>query len=150
MTLDSLGALAETRGELGRATVRYREALLMAQEISDPLTVSMALRALAGLAAKSGHFVSAARIWGAGHRLVEVIGAPLPTEEQARYEGTIASAREQLGEESFAAAFEEGRALPLDAAVSEALALADKIMCDAKLASDPSFRTSGVSDGQSC
>jgi hypothetical protein len=129
-TLDSLGALAEARDELGRAAGLYQEALAMAQEFGNPFNVAMALRALAGVAAKWGQPASAARIWGVTSALGEAIGSTLPLEEQARFEATVSSVREQLGEDAFTAALEEGRALPLEQAVAEALTLAAEIATD--------------------
>jgi predicted ATPase/class 3 adenylate cyclase len=146
--LDSLGALAEGQGELGQATDHYREGLLLAQEIGDPISIAIGLRAVAGVAAKSGNPASAAQSWGAASGLMEAIGAPVPPEEQARYEGIIASVREQLGEASFSVALEEGRALPPDAAVSEALTLADKIIRDAELDVYPECGISEAGDGR--
>jgi len=42
--------------------------------------------------------------------------------ERSRYEGYLAVARTQLGEEAFTAAYREGQTLPLEQAIAEALA----------------------------
>lgn len=134
-TLDSLGALAEAQEALGRAASLYREALVVAQEMGNPITVGLALHALAAIAIKAHQPARAARLWGAVAALEAAIGVRLPMEEQERVddtmEGTIAAVREHLGEEAYRAALEGGRALARDAAVSEALVLADAIVHDA-------------------
>jgi DNA-binding NarL/FixJ family response regulator len=62
----------------------------------------------------------AARLWGAADALSEAIGAP-PPRHADRAQDAIAATRRGLGEETFAAAWAEGRALSLDEAVAEAL-----------------------------
>ena len=54
---------------------------------------------------------SAARLWAAAEALREEIGAPLKDPERARYEPLVAKARDALGEEAFAKAWDEGRRL---------------------------------------
>jgi predicted ATPase/class 3 adenylate cyclase len=125
--LDSRGALAEAQGELRRAAGLYQEALALAQEIANPIAVALALSALAGVVAKRGQPASAARILGAASALMEAIGASMTTEDEARVAETVSTARELLGEVAFAAAWEEGRAQPLDQAVAEALALGEEL-----------------------
>jgi DNA-binding NarL/FixJ family response regulator len=53
-------------------------------------------------------------MWGAAEALREAIGTPLPPVERATYERSIAAARAQLGEEAFAAAWQEGRTMTLE------------------------------------
>jgi C4-dicarboxylate-specific signal transduction histidine kinase len=125
--LDSRGALAEAQGELRRAAGLYQEALALAQEIANPIAVALALSALAGVVAKRGQPASAARILGAASALMEAIGASMTTEDEARVAETVSTAREFLGEVAFAAAWEEGRAQPLDQAVADALALGEEL-----------------------
>jgi predicted ATPase/class 3 adenylate cyclase len=126
--LDSRGALAEAQGELGLAADLYREALASAQEIDNPIVVAMVLNALAAVAARQGQPAGAARTMGAASALRQAIGIPTTTtDDEARIAGTISAARELLGESAFAAAWEEGRAQPVDQAVAEALALGKEL-----------------------
>ena len=62
-----------------------------------------------------------ARLWGAAAALREEIGAPLPAHERRHYEEAQASARGRLDEAMWAAAWAEGRAMPLEQAVAYAL-----------------------------
>jgi predicted ATPase/class 3 adenylate cyclase len=124
--LDSRGVVAEAQGELERATDLYKEALALAQQIGTPLVEAFALSSLAGMAARQGQPVRAARMWGTASALRDAIGMRLPLEEEERFAGPVSSAREVLGEGAFAAAWEEGRAQPLDQVVAEALTLSNE------------------------
>jgi len=125
--LDSRGVLAEAQGELERATELYREALAVAQQAGNPLVEAFALSSLAGIAARQGQPARAARMWGAASALRDAIGTRLPLEEEERFAGPVAATREVLGEDAFAAAWEEGRAQPLDQVVAEALTLGNEL-----------------------
>jgi DNA-binding NarL/FixJ family response regulator len=50
------------------------------------------------------------------------LGYPLPPEDRPAHERAVAAARADLGAEAFAAAWAEGRALPLEQVIQEALA----------------------------
>jgi hypothetical protein len=64
----------------------------------------------------------AARLFGAAEALREAIGTPLPPADRAEHDRSVAAVRTALGEEAFAAAWAEGRALTLEHAVAFALA----------------------------
>ena len=61
------------------------------------------------MVAAQGEPAWAARLWGAAESLREAIGTPLPPIERDTYEGSVAAARNHLGEKTFAAAWAEGR-----------------------------------------
>jgi tetratricopeptide (TPR) repeat protein len=125
--LDSRGVLAEAQGELERAADLSQEALVLVQEIGNLVVLGFTLSSLADIAARKGKAASAARMWGAASALRESIGAPLPLEEEERFAGPVAATREVLGEDAFAAAWEEGRAQPLEQVVTEALTLGNEL-----------------------
>ena len=125
--VDSRGVVAEAQGELERATNLYREALTLAQQVSAPLVEAFALSSLAGMAARQGQPARAARMWGAASALRDAIGTRLPLEEEERFAGPVSAVRELLGEDAFAAAWEEGRAQPLDQVVAEALTVGNEL-----------------------
>jgi hypothetical protein len=66
------------------------------------------LECLAGLAARQQRPARATRLLGAVETLREAIGAPLPPGERAAYACTVATARAQLDEATFAAAWAAG------------------------------------------
>jgi DNA-binding NarL/FixJ family response regulator len=69
------------------------------------------LEGWADMVAAQGEPAWAARLWGAAEGLRETIGTPLPPVYRADYEHSVAAARTQLGEKTFAAAWAEGRAM---------------------------------------
>ena len=125
--LDSRGVVAEAQGELERATDLYQEALALSQQVGNPLVEAFALSSLAGMATRQGQPARAARMWGAASALRDSIGTRLPLEEEERFAGPVAAVRELLGEETFTAAWDDGRAQPLDQVVADALTLGNEI-----------------------
>ena len=83
----------------------------MAQEIGDKEQIASGLEGLASVAAMQGELAWAARLWGTAEALRDAIGAPLQPIEWADYEQAVAAARDYLGEETFASAWAEGRAM---------------------------------------
>ena len=61
------------------------------------------------MVAAQGEPAWAARLWGAAENLRETIGTPLPPVYRADYERSVAATRTQLGEQAFAATWQEGR-----------------------------------------
>jgi hypothetical protein len=68
-----------------------------------------------------GERALAARLLGAADATREARGMPLPPPDRAVYDRTMAAIRGALGEEAWAAAWAEGRATPLEAAIARAL-----------------------------
>jgi hypothetical protein len=60
-------------------------------------------------------------LWGAAQALREEVGCPLPLNELEKYDRCVTAAREALGEEAFAAAWAEGRVMPMEQAIAIAL-----------------------------
>jgi tetratricopeptide (TPR) repeat protein len=127
ITLIALGEMARARGDQIEALKAYREVLTLDSDLGDKLRVAVALDGLAALAEARGEAAPAARLLGAADRLHRVTGIQLlPGKEEAR-ERVMAALIEALGEGAVAAR-EAGRALPLEAAAAEALALADEFL----------------------
>lgn len=72
---------------------------------------------------------SSAASWrsGAAEALREEIGVPLPPDDRADYDRSVATARLRLDDAQFTADWEAGRGMRLEDAVAEALALAREI-----------------------
>ena len=81
-----------------------------------------ALDGVAGVAAARGQAERAARLHGAAAALREQLGATVVPWEHPAHERDLAAVRAALEPEAFAAAWAAGAALPLEAAVAEALA----------------------------
>ena len=86
----------------------------------------MCLLISCSLAAAQGQHESALRLAGAASALREAIGAPLTRAQQSKLDQALEPARRRLGEVRAAAAWAEGRAMTVDAAVDHALALTEK------------------------
>jgi non-specific serine/threonine protein kinase len=120
-TTANLGAVALSLCECERAGVLYREALTRCQEVADQRFIAACLSGLAAVAAPT-HPERAARLFGAAEALREAMGSPhLTTSDHRGYDQDVAALRAQLDEETFAAAWAEGRAMPLGQAIEYAL-----------------------------
>src|SRR5262249_37047445 len=92
------------------------------QEIGEKEGQTEWLAAVARLAACRGRHEPAARLYGAAEAASDALGSPLKVPPPARYRRHVAAVRDAMGDKAFAAAWAEGRALPLDRAVAEASA----------------------------
>jgi len=124
-SLLSLGRIAEQH-DPGRAALLLKEAVALSREAGDPRIVASVLEGIAGTARESKP-ERAAKVLGAAAALRETLGAPVPASERADHDRAVAAARGALGESAFADAGAAGRALPVEEAVNEALALTDEL-----------------------
>jgi predicted ATPase/DNA-binding SARP family transcriptional activator/DNA-binding CsgD family transcriptional regulator len=120
-TLTVLANAVMVRGEHERARGLIKDALVWAWKAGNRLHAIQALETEAMLAVSRGDPRAAAALWGAGEAAREVLGAPLDLDDCAMYEPCIATAREELGEGAWRAAWEEGRETTLEEAVDYVL-----------------------------
>ena len=116
--LIGLASVATMQGDFAVARDLYQEIFSILQRIQYKELIPSCLEGLAAVAAAQGELVWAAQLWGATEALREAIGAPIPTVYRLDYERTVAKARAQLGEETFARAWAEGRAKTLEQAMA--------------------------------
>ncbi len=116
--LTALGCVVQARGEYGRATGYLREAVALGQDIGARGLLAEALEGMAWLDSAEGKATRAARLGGAAEALRATLGQTLHLVLRAGHEQAIRTTRETLREEAFAAAWEAGRALPLEEAVA--------------------------------
>jgi predicted ATPase/tetratricopeptide (TPR) repeat protein len=119
--LGLLGRVALLEGDAVRADQRYAASLRLWRELSDRPGIASCLDGWAEVALAQDRPTRVARLCAAAAALRDAIGAPLWPVERARYDRTVAAARAQLDEGAFAAAWEEGRALSMEDAVTLAL-----------------------------
>jgi non-specific serine/threonine protein kinase len=121
--LGHLGLLALVQGDFERALRLQRESLRQGWGADYKVPIQTSLFVLACVAARLGQPVRAARVWGASEGMQEAYGVfPAPiTYSLTDYEGLLATARSQLEEEIWSAAWAEGKAMPLARAVEYAL-----------------------------
>jgi len=103
-----------------RAEAAYREVLELQTPIIDCYSVVSAVEGFGLLAAAGGEPALTARLLGAAQAQLESFGTPRRPACQALLDRVLASARRTLGDDGFTAAWEEGRALPLEEAIAEA------------------------------
>lgn len=115
--LDVSGVLALRQGELAAARQRLTECLRINRAIGNRRWTARSLETFAVLAIAEGDAKRAARLYGAAAVIRETIGAPLPPEELAEHKEHLTEIRRQLGDQAFAAALAEGRALTTEQAV---------------------------------
>ncbi|MFI5685570.1 BTAD domain-containing putative transcriptional regulator [Streptomyces sp. NPDC051636] len=114
LTLAQLGFVAEQRGDARLAETLHRESLAAAGRTGDPRALALALEGLAGARATDGHMEYAASLLGTAAAIRDSVDAPLPQGERADVDRAAARARDALGEDGFAAAFDHGRGLTAD------------------------------------
>ena len=108
-------------GEHDRAFDLFREGLSLCRESGAKMETIQMLEGLARVAVVQESHDRSARLLGAAEGLREEIGASLPPADHDQHEGTVTTLRAELGEELFAAAWAEGRAMSLEEAVEFAL-----------------------------
>jgi tetratricopeptide (TPR) repeat protein len=119
--LGALGHAARQLGDYVRARALYQESLALRQELRNTYTLAQSLEDFAGLAERQQQWERAARLLGAAEAVCADLGTALPVGFPADYWRTESGARSALGEEAFAAAWAEGRAMPLEESVRYAL-----------------------------
>ena len=113
-------ALAEHDLPLARSSLA--ESLRLSLAAGQRLAVARAVDAHAAVAAASGNLATALRLAGASQALCEVVGAAPSGGAGKRLEELRQAADSQLGQDTAAALFDEGRAMSAEAAVRLATA----------------------------
>jgi predicted ATPase/DNA-binding CsgD family transcriptional regulator len=116
--LHILGRVEDQRGEMTAARSLYQQSLALALELGDKFLTPYNLEGLAGVLLAQGELIWAAQLWGAAEVLREGTGASSALVDRAGYERAVATARTQLGEQAFAAAWAEGRRMTPEQAVA--------------------------------
>src|SRR5712692_2570677 len=109
--LSGLGCVAFSRGDSAQAQALYEELLQMHEEMGDGAFMGACLEELAGVVAAQGHHMWAARLWGAVEKLGETAAMRVSSHYPTFSEPWMATARTQLGEEAFSAAWAEGQSM---------------------------------------
>jgi predicted ATPase len=118
---DSLSAVMQDLGDLDSARSLANQALKYSWQIQNTMNVRNALENLASLAVLQGKAKRASQLWGVAERLHFENASGITVLWHDRNERFMAMAKAQLGETSFQTAWQEGRQMKLEEAVSYAL-----------------------------
>ena len=121
LPLRNLGIVALRQGDYQHASALLKESLAILQETQEKWFISRSLETLAGVTALAGDHECAARLFGAGEALREVVGASVLSFYRADYDRGVAAARAGLEPTDFDRAWAEGRALTWEQAIRYAL-----------------------------
>jgi hypothetical protein len=115
-----LGIVAHACGDVTQAVALLREALILQQKQGHTVGIAESLEAYACMAVAQGRAAWAARVLGAVEALRTLISASLSPSERVIYQRSVAAARAQLEDATFAAAWAAGQAMTLEQAIAYA------------------------------
>ena len=119
--LHGLGESALAQDDLVDAREWLAAGLSQFRNLGDRAGVSWCLAGLGSVAALDAEPEGAVRLWGVAERLRTMLGCRPAPAARATYERALATARAQMSDEAFAAAWAAGEALSLDAVITEVL-----------------------------
>ncbi len=119
--LVNLGQVALHHGDAAKALEFFRESLRQSQKLSNKYLIAYCFAGLTGVARLSEQHERAARLSGAADALLGTIGSQLDLADRVEYERSVTAVRAQLGDQPFAAAQAEGRAMTMEQAIAYAL-----------------------------
>ena len=122
-SLFCLGRVAFDQGDHAMARRLFEESLTLSRQLGNQPGIADSLNGHAFTADGQSQWGRAARLGGAAFALRESLGIPLHPVGRKRFDKAMASAREAVGEETFAAAWDAGRAMTVEQAVEYALAV---------------------------
>jgi predicted ATPase/DNA-binding XRE family transcriptional regulator len=128
--LNSLGAVALAEDDSLQAAAYLRESLELLRLTDNKEEIAAALETVAQACVGYGSPEPAARLHGAAAELRERIGAPIPPAERDNVDRAVSRMQTALGHEQLAAAEAAGHGLTLEQAITEALAMAEKLAQD--------------------
>ena len=119
--LNNLGWVALLGGDLDRAEALHKESLALSNELGSSLGFVLYLEGLACEAGAKGEVERAARLFGAAEAFHEATGVGPWAAMHALAEPYLVEAHSQLEDSAWTAAWEEGRAMSMEAAFEYAL-----------------------------
>jgi predicted ATPase/class 3 adenylate cyclase/DNA-binding CsgD family transcriptional regulator len=109
-----LGALTLFEGDLMTARTLYEESLALCRKTNFLLFIPACVEGLATAVFMQGEPAWAARLWGKAESMRAASGVPAGSNIQALSKPAMATARLQLGEETFTALWAQGRTMTLE------------------------------------
>ncbi len=121
--LRRMAFIALKSGDYEKATALCQESLELNLQVGDKRGVVACLVGLAAVAVARGQVAGSVRLFATVQVQLDTIGITLYPADQMEYERNTALVYEHLGEVTFNAAWNEGKAIPLEQAVTYALEL---------------------------
>jgi predicted ATPase/tetratricopeptide (TPR) repeat protein/DNA-binding XRE family transcriptional regulator len=119
--LASIGLMALEQQDFPGAKKAFADSLQIGRTRSIPWLASTDLEGLAGVAAGQGDAQQAARLYGAADAIRASCGTPVRPSHQDIYDRGVAAAKTVLGEEEFARVYQQGRSIPAEQIITDAL-----------------------------
>ena len=120
-TLADLGSLAREQCDYATAHSLYRESLTIFRELEHKRGIARLLECFACLSAAQLQPVRSLRLAGAADALRRKVGSPRPPAEQAKLEAILDTSRKALTDAAGTAAWAEGRGMPVEKAIDDAM-----------------------------
>ena len=105
-------------GDYPAARTFHQRSLQLAQALGEPHIIAENLEELASVEAADANPGLAARLLGAAQALRERLNEPIPGPGLARHNQVIANLRRALGDEQYQAAWDQGRSMPEQQAIT--------------------------------
>jgi hypothetical protein len=109
------------RGDHQRAEALHEESLMLCKDLGDKLIGSESIEGLACSAAARGEAERATTLFGAAEALREAVGYQQAPRDHSQRERYLAAARSRVGEAAWAAAWDVGRSMAFEDAITYAL-----------------------------
>jgi tetratricopeptide (TPR) repeat protein len=122
--LASIGLMALDQRDFSGAKKAFADSLQIGRTRSIPWLASTDLEGLAGVAAAHGEAELAARLYGAADAIRTSCGTPVRPSHQHLHDRGVAVAKALLGQEDFTRAYQQGRAVPVEQMITDALRVA--------------------------
>jgi predicted ATPase len=114
----TLGYIALYEGDIMRAENQFSEALVMFRQLGNRRGIAECLAGLAGLRARQGQAGWGAKMLGAADTLLRATGGAWWPADRLEVERNQEIMRSALGEDEFAAAWNEGKSMTLEQAIT--------------------------------
>ena len=116
--LTNRGEVCQASKDYPAARAFHQRSLELAQALGEPRIVADNLEELARVEAADASPALAARLLGAAQALRERMSEPITGPDLARHDHVIANVRRALGDEQYQAAWDEGRSMPEQQAIT--------------------------------
>jgi DNA-binding CsgD family transcriptional regulator/tetratricopeptide (TPR) repeat protein len=138
-----LGFVRQAQGDHAAAVSCFQKALRMCQDLGTELGYAQCFEGMAASVFALGLAARAVRILGAAAAVRQAVASQLTPAEAMAVAGVLEDARRALGAGAFSAAWEVGRALPIERILAEALASDVAMSFPEGIAESPSIAAVG-------